>query len=352
MKKPPEPCVSILTVAELAERLGCPFEGNGKTALRGVASLERAGSGDLVFMAQPKHRKLLERTKGAAAILRPEERFDRLPVIRSANPPLSFIRAVEFFFQPYRPEPGLHPQALVSPSARIGKDVSIGPFTIVGDEVEVGAGTILFPLVCIYPGVKIGRDAVIHSHVSIRENCRLGNRVILHSGVVIGADGYGYIRTKDGSHTKIPQKGSVIIEDDVEIGANSTVDRAALDVTVIRRGTKIDNLVQVAHSVEVGENTILAAQTGIAGSSKVGKNVVIAGQVGIIDHVSIGDNVTIAAKTGVSKDVPAGSFVAGIPHRSIQDWRKERAAIPRLYDLLKEFKTLKKRVEELEGKKK
>jgi UDP-3-O-[3-hydroxymyristoyl] glucosamine N-acyltransferase len=351
MPKTPESAAAgpaDLTVERLARLLDCRFEGDGKRVISGIAGLENAGPGDLVFLASPKFRKLLEGSPAAAAIVPPQEPFRGMPVIFSATPQLTFIRAVELFFQPYRPEPGIHPTAQVSPSARIGQSVAIGALTVIGDKAEIGDRTVIFPLVAIHPRVKIGEDCVIHSHVSVREDVRIGSRVILHCGAVIGSDGFGYLKLEDNTHKKIPQTGTVVIEDDVEIGANSAVDRAALGETVIRRGAKIDNLVQVAHNVEVGENAILAGQVGIAGSSKIGKNVVLAGQVGVADHLSVGDNVIAIAQTGIAQDVPAGSVVAGTPQLDVRDWRKASVLLPQLYDLVKDMKKLKARVEELE----
>jgi UDP-3-O-[3-hydroxymyristoyl] glucosamine N-acyltransferase len=337
-----------LTVEELARLLASRFEGDGRTVISGVAGLENAREGDLVFLASPKFRKILEGSPAAAAIVPPEEPFRGIPVILSETPQLTFIRAVELFFQPFRPEPGIHSTAVVSPSARIGQRVAVGALTVIEDKAEIGDGTVIFPLVSIYPRVKIGEECVLHSHVSVREDVRIGSRVILHSGVVIGSDGFGYLKLADGTHKKIPQKGTVVIEDDVEIGANSAVDRAAFGETIIRRGTKIDNLVQVAHNVEIGENSILAGQVGIAGSSRIGKNVVLAGQVGVADHLSVGDNVTAIAQTGIAQDVPAGAVVAGTPQLDVRDWRKASVLLPQLYDLVKDMKKLKARVEELE----
>lgn len=350
MKNSPKIPPKSTTVAELARLLGCAFEGAGDTRLFGVSSLEGAIEGEIVFCADPKYRKLLETTRASAAIVSVEEKFERIPTIRSAKPYVSFIKTVEFFYTPYRPEPGIHPQALVSPSATLGKDVAISAFVFIDENVEIGDGSVLFPFVSVYPRVKIGKQTVCHSFVSIREDCRIGDRVLLHNGVVIGSDGFGFQKTEDGAPLKIPQKGIVIIEDDVEIGANTTVDRAALGETIIRSGTKIDNLVQVAHSVEIGPNSILAAQTGIAGSSKAGKNFIAGGQVGIPDHITIGDNVIIAAKSGITKDLPSGSFVSGSPHLDIRTWRKAWAAIPQLYDLIRDMRKLKKRIEALEKK--
>ena len=350
MKKELLKAGSPLTVEELAKLLNCPFEGNGKTEIRGVSDLEKAKEGDLVFLAQRKYRTLLDQSRASAAIIPVEEQYDRIPVIKSENPHLSFVKVVEHFYTSFRPEPGIHPTAVVSPSARLGKEISVGPFVHIGDEVEIGDKTVIFPFVAIYRGVKIGKESVIHSHVSIREEVRIGNRVIIHNNAVIGSDGFGYLQDKDKSHIKIPQAGTVIIEDDVEIGANTAVDRAALGETIIRKGTKIDNLVQVAHNVEIGENCILAGQTGIAGSVKIGKNVIIGGQVAISDHVNIGDNVMIAGRTGVMKDVPSNSIIAGVPSQNIREWKKSTLAFARLGELVKEIRELKKKVEELEKK--
>jgi len=350
MKEKPKAGTPSYTLEELARLLECKVEGDGATVITGAAGLENAGKGDIVFLAGPKFRGALEASRASAAIIPEGESFPSLPVLKAANPHLTFVRAVELLFVPYRPEPGIHPTASVSPTAKIGPGVSVGAFTVVGDGAEVGEGAVLFPLVSVYPRVKIGAGSIIHSHVSIREDVRIGERVILHCGVVIGADGFGFLPNPDGTHHKIPQKGTVIIEDDVEVGANSTIDRAALGETIVRKGTKIDDLVMVAHNVDVGENTLLAAQTGIAGSSRVGKNVIMAGQVGIADHLEIGDRVIIAAKSGVTKSIPAGSFVAGVPHLDILDWRKFWVTAPLLYDLVKDFKKLRARVEELEKK--
>ncbi len=350
MKKQPHNAGLPLSVEEIARLLDCPFEGDGKTEIRGVSDLEKAGEGDLVFLAHRKYRPLLEKTRASAAIIPVEEDYDRIPVIKSANPHLSFMRIVELFYVPFRPEPGIHPTAVVSASAKLGKEISVGAFVHIGDEAEVGDKTVIFPFVAIYRGVKIGKEAVVHSHVSIREEVRIGNRVIIHNNSVIGSDGFGYLQDKDRRHIKIPQAGTVIIEDDVEIGACSAVDRAALGETLIRKGTKIDNLVQVAHNVEIGENCILAGQTGIAGSVKIGKNVITGGQVALSDHINIGDNVMIAGRTGVMKDIPPNSIVAGAPSQDIREWKKSSIAFARLGELVKEIRDLKKKVEDLEKK--
>ena len=350
MRKPHKDQPAGLTVAALAERLGCPFRGRGDVRISGVASLESARPGDLVFLAHPKHRRRLEATQASAAIVPAAETFDRIPVILAQDPRLSFIHAVSIFLSPSRPQPGLHPGCQISPTAKIGRNVSVGAFAVIGDDVEIGDGTVIHPLVVVYPGAKIGPDCVLHSLVSIRERVTIGRRVVIHSGAVLGSDGFGYAKAEDGSLVKIPQLGTVVVEDDVEIGANATIDRASLDATIIRRGTKIDNLVMIAHNVEIGPGSVLAAQTGIAGSSRFGKSVIAAGQVGIADHVSVGDGVIIAAKSGVTKDIPDGSIVAGSPHLDIRDWRKCWVLLPRLQELIKDVRRMKKKIEELEKK--
>jgi len=337
-----------ITVKELAERLNLPYAGDGSVVIERAAELDKAGPGDLVYCADAKHRSLLEKTGASAAVVLPNEPFNRIPVLRAENPRLAFARAKELLYKPYRPELGIHPTAVVSPTAKLGKGVSVGAYCVIGDETEVGEGTVLFPHVTVYPGVKIGAGTIVHSNTALREGVRIGNRVTIHNGVVIGADGFGYLKGEDGSHVKIPQTGTVVIEDDVEVGANSTIDRAVLGETIVRRGVKIDDLVMVAHNVEVGENAILIAQAGIAGSSKVGRNTILSGQVGIADHLTVGDNVIVAAKSGVTGNIPAGTFVSGSPHLDIRVWRKFWAIAPQIYDIVKDYKRLKTRVEELE----
>ena len=352
MNEKSKPTVAETSVAEISGHLGCTFSGDGKVRLRGFASLESAGPGDLVFITDEKYKTRLEKSRASAAVV-PKDmdiKIEGLPVIYAENPYLAFNKAVSLFFAPVRPSKGIHPSSHVSPSAKIGRGVTIGPLSYIGDEVEIGEDVVIFPLAAVYPRARIGPGTILHSHVSIREDVVIGRRVIIHSGAVIGSDGFGYIQDEKGSHIKIPQAGRVIIEDDVEIGANTTIDRAALDSTVIKKGTKIDNLVMIAHNVSVGRHTILAAQTGIAGSSTIGDHVIAAGQVGIADHLNIGDKVVLAAKTGVSNSVPPGAMVSGSPHLDIRIWRKAWASIPKLYDLIKEFRRLKKRVEELEAK--
>jgi len=350
MNKQPKHHLQPMKVKEIARLLNCPFEGEENTEIWGFNSLEKAEEGELVFLSHRKYRHLLEKTKASAAIIPHDEKYDRIPVLKSENPHLSFVRIVEFFYKPYLPQPEIHPTALISSTAKIGKKIAIGAFCYIGEEVEIGSGTIIFPLVAIYPKVKIGAHTIIHSCASLREGIQIGNKVIIHNGAVIGSDGFGYLLNKDDSPIKIPQTGTVIIEDKVEIGANTTIDRATLGETIIRRGTKIDNLVQVAHNVEIGANSLLAGQAGISGSSKLGKKVIMAGQAGVADHLNIGDNVIMAAQAGVMKDLPANSVVVGTPQRDIKEFMKITASLPRVPELIKTVKKLEAKIEELEKK--
>ncbi|MFQ6082504.1 MAG: UDP-3-O-(3-hydroxymyristoyl)glucosamine N-acyltransferase [Candidatus Aminicenantia bacterium] len=333
---------------ELAQILKCPYQGDGETEITGVASIDQAKKGDLTFFTHPKLRPLLEKTKASAVIIALEESFNRLPVLKAKNPHLIFAKALSLFFEPYLPCPGIHSTAIISSPVKMGKDVSIGAFCYIGENSEIGDHCIIFPLVTIYPQVKIGKETIIHSLVSIRERVIIGDQVIIHNGAVIGSDGFGYAKQDNDSYYKIPQTGEVVIGNEVEIGANTTIDRATLGKTIIHQGVKIDNLVQVAHNVEIGAHSILAGQTGIAGSTKIGKKVVLGGQVGITDHIKIGDEAIAAAKTGITGNVPDRAFIAGIPHTDIKTWRKAYASLPRLYDLIKEVRHLKARIEELE----
>jgi UDP-3-O-[3-hydroxymyristoyl] glucosamine N-acyltransferase len=337
-----------MTLKELAARLGCPVEGDGDTEIAGVASPETAVPGDLIFVASAKFLRHLDTTRASAVILAPGIAHSRLPVLRSAHPQMTFVKAIAVLRPPPLPAPGVHPTAVIDPTARLGAGASIGPLCVVGANAAIGAESVLHPHVTVYDDVEVGPGCVLHSGVQLRQGVRLGARVILHNGVVVGADGFAYLRAEDGTQVKIPQLGTVIIEDDVEVGANSTIDRAALGATIVRRGAKIDNLVIVAHNVEIGENAILVAQAGVAGSAKVGRGAILSGQAGVPDHVTIGDGAIVAAKSGVTGHVPAGAIVSGSPHLDIMVWRKFWAAAPRLYDLLKEFKRLQARVESLE----
>jgi UDP-3-O-[3-hydroxymyristoyl] glucosamine N-acyltransferase len=331
---------------ELAERLGCRLEGDGDTEITRVAGIKDAGPGDVTFLANSKYEKLLGSTRASAVIV--DERVDcPVPSLRTAQPYLAFARAVRLFWTEWRPAPGVHPLAAVAADARIGADVSIGAFVYVGEGVAIGDRTIVHPNATIERGVTIGRDCLVHSNVSIRERVVIGDRVILQNGVVLGGDGYGFVRRADGSHEKIPQTADVVIEDDVELGANTTVDRPAVGETRIRQGTKIDNLVMIAHGVSVGRNVLMAAQVGIAGSTEIGDEVVFGGQVGVGGHLTIGRGAIAVGQSGVTNSVDAGAMVSGYPAIDSREWRRSSAVFRRLPELKRRIEELEARVAEL-----
>ena len=338
-----------MTLKELADRLQCRLEGNGGAEITGVATLESARPGDLTFFANPKYAALLKTTRASAVIAPEDAEGAVVPVLRTPDPYLAFARAVELFADPWRPPPGVHPLALVEPGARIAPGASVGPFVAVAEGARIGARTILRSHVSVGRFAEIGEDCLVHAHVSIRERVTIGNRVILQDGAVIGSDGFGFARRPDGSHHKIPQIGGVIIEDDVEIGANTTVDRPAVGETRISAGTKIDNLVQVAHGVRIGRNALLAAQAGIAGSSVLEDQVTLAGQVGVAGHITIGKGTIATAQTGIPNSVEPGSFISGYPAIPNREWLKASAIFRRLPELRKLLQDLQRRLTVLES---
>ena len=338
-----------MILREIAERLGCRLEGDGSIEITGVATLQDAGPGHLTFFANPKYITELKATRASAVIA--GEHSDGAPaaVLRARDPYSSFARAVELFADPWRPPCGVHSLAVIGEDAVIAPDASIGPFAVVGEGARVGARTIVHAHVSIGRFAVIGDDCVIHTHVAIRERVRVGNRAVLQNGVVLGADGFGFARQPDGSHYKIPQIGGVVVEDDVEIGANSTVDRPAVGETRIAAGTKIDNLVQVAHGVRIGRNVLLAAQVGVAGSSVLEDQVTLAGQVGVSGHITIGKGTIATAQTGIPNSVEAGSFISGYPAIPNRDWLKSSAIFRKLPELRKLVADLERRIAELEA---
>lgn len=336
-----------MKLKELAERLECRLYGDGEIEITGVAGLEHAGPTEVTFLANPKYAPKVKHTR-AAAILVSEPLAD-LPLASLVcdNPYLAFARAVALFYQPPRPAPGIHPTAVVAPSARIGEGASIGAYVVIGDDVVIGRNAVLYPHVVIYEGARIGDDFTAHSHAVVREFCRIGNRVVLQNGVVVGGDGFGFAKRADGSHEKIPQSGIVVIEDDVEIQSLTSVDRATVGETRVKRGAKIDSLVQIGHACVVGEDNILCAQTGLAGSSILERNVLLAGQVGVSGHLTIHEGAVVYAQSGVGGDVEAGAVISGSPAFDAAQWRRAVAAFQRLPDLVRTVRELKKQVEQL-----
>jgi UDP-3-O-[3-hydroxymyristoyl] glucosamine N-acyltransferase len=333
---------------ELAQRLGCTLRGDGAVEVHRVAGIEESGPGDLTFVANRKYAACLSTTRASAVILSPTVETP-LPSLLSPNPYLAYARAATLLHPQPRPRAGVHPSAQVDASARLGPDVHVGALAVIGPGVVIGARTVLHPHVVLYEGVVIGDDCVLHSGVQVRERCRLGDRVVIQNGAVIGGDGFGFARDQDGRYEKIPQVGIVVVEDDVEVGALAAIDRASMSETRIGRGTKIDNLVQVGHSVVIGQDTVLAGQVGIAGSTRVGDRVTLAGQVGIAGHLTIGDGVIATAQTGIPASVEPGAVVSGYPGIDNRAWLKASAVFPRLPELQKKLRELEARLDRLAG---
>lgn len=335
-----------MTLADLAARLGCALHGDGEIEIHSVAGIEQAGPGQVTFLANSKYAPKAKATRASAILAR--EPIDGIATLVSANPYLDFARTLSFFYQPPKPPVGIHPLAFVAASATVGPNASIGPFAYVGERVRIGANCVLHPNVTVYEGVEIGDDFLAHSHVSVREFCRIGHRVTLQNGVVIGADGFGFAKDSAGRHRKIVQSGIVVIEDDVEIQSLTSIDRAAIGETRIRRGARIDSLVQIGHACDVGEDTILCGQVGLAGSTIVGNNALLAGQVGVSGHLKINDGAIVYAQSGVGKDVPPGGVISGSPAFEAREWLRAAKAFPKLGDLVKQVRQLEARLARFE----
>lgn len=337
-----------MKLRELAERLECRLDGDGDLDVTHVTGIEEAGPSDVTFFANNKYAAALRSTRAGAVILGEQAEAAPCAMLRTTNPYLAFARAVELFAEPWRPPPGVHPLAFVGDGALISTGASIGAFVAVGEGARIGARTIVLPHVTIGRDAQVGEDCLIHAGASIRERVVLGDRVVIQDGAVIGSDGYGFARNTDGGHYKIPQLGGVVIENDVEIGANTTIDRPAVGETRICAGTKIDNLVQIAHGVSVGRRSLLAAQVGIAGSTTVEDSVTLAGQVGVAGHLTIGKGTIATAQTGIPNSVQPGSFVSGYPAIDNRDWLKASAIFRKLPELRKSVADLERRLAKLE----
>ena len=338
-----------MKLGEIAQRLGAVLHGDADLEIHGLAGMEHARPGQMTFLANPKYANKVKHTQASAILVAQPLTGLPLASVVSANPYHDFARALEMFYQPPRPAPGIHPLAFVDPSAVIGPDASIAPFACVGPRVTIGARCTLFPHTVVYEGAEIGDDFLAHSHSVVREFCRVGHRVILQNNTVIGGDGFGFAKTKAGTHYKIVQSGITVIEDDVEIQSLTAIDRATVGETRVERGAKIDNLVQVGHASIIGEDNIICSQAGLAGSSILKKNVLLAGQVGISGHLTINDNAIIYAQSGVGGDVPAGAVMSGSPAFDARVWLRAITAFQKLPAMVSTIRELEKRVAELES---
>jgi UDP-3-O-[3-hydroxymyristoyl] glucosamine N-acyltransferase len=341
-----------MKLRELAERTGAHVAGDNEIEITGAAGLDIAGEADVTFLANKRYTPQVETTRASAIFVGEDAEVGRsdIAVLRARDPYLAYTRALILFYPEPRPEPFIHPSAVIDPTARVSEDVWIGANAVIGREAEIGARVRIHPNATIYDRVRVGADSVIHSGVSLREGTTLGERVIVHNNTVVGSDGFGFAKDEEGRWLKIPQTGRVVVEDDVEIGANTAIDKASVGETRIGRGTKVDNLVQVGHSCTVGSDTLLCGQVGLAGSTKVGNRVILAGQVGVGGHLTIGDDAVLMAQAGVFYDVPPRSvYSGGIPAFDHKESLKTMVAIRKLTEMQRTLRSLEKRLKELEG---
>ncbi len=336
-----------MTAEEIALLVGACLQGDPTVGLTGVAPLERATGSDLSFLSNPKYHEAALASRAGAILASSAGGLPGRTVLVCANPYAAFARVLQAFHPPRRRAPGVHPSAVVEPGASLAPSATVGPCAVVGEGTTLGEGSQVDAGCVLGRNCKVGRDCHLFPRVVLYDDTELGDRVILHSGVVLGSDGFGYAQ-ENGRHLKIPQVGRVVVEDDVEIGANSTVDRGALDETRIGAGSKIDNLVMVAHNVRVGAHCLLVAQSGISGSTRLGHHVTIAGQSGAVGHIRIGDGVRVGAKSAVTHDLPDGAFVTGHPAQDHRAWLKERALSGRLQEMLQRLKRVESRLGEEE----
>jgi UDP-3-O-[3-hydroxymyristoyl] glucosamine N-acyltransferase len=332
-----------MKLGQLATQLGATLDGNPDAEITSAAGLEDAAPGQLTFLSNPRYTPLARTTRASAVLVDPHFEEITAATLRIANPYLAFARALELLYPTPAYPPGIHPTAVIAPSATIGPDAHIGAYVVIGDHVQIGPHATLLPHVVIYSGATIGSHLFAHAHAVIREGCRLGDHVTLQNGVIIGADGFGFARDAapaagHGAWYKILQTGPTVLEDHVEVQANSTIDRASIGETRIGLGAKIDNLVQVGHGSAVGQDTLLCAQVGLAGSSRIGKNVILAGQVGVAGHCTIGDGAIATAQSGIPGDVAPGTTVSGYPAIENRKWLRASVAFQRLPELIRTLK--------------
>ena len=342
-----------MKLAEIAHSLHCRLEGAPETVIQGVAGIEQAQPGQITFLANRRYFPLLKTTRASAVLIEDGIALERAPgmppiaALRTSNPYLAFAHAIELFYQPPRYEAGIHPTAIIARTARIGEGAHVGPYCFVDEQAEIGRNAVLHSFVTIYRGAKIGDDFLAHAHSVVREFCRIGDNVILQNGAIIGGDGLGFAKQKDGTWYKMQQSGPAILEDDVEVQSNACVDRATVGETRIGRGTKLDDLVLVGHASQVGANTMLCGQVGLAGSTKIGSGCILAGQVGTAGHLSVGDGAVVTAQSGIPNDIPPRSLYSGYPALENRDWLKTTAALHRLPELQRRVRELESEIAEL-----
>jgi UDP-3-O-[3-hydroxymyristoyl] glucosamine N-acyltransferase len=344
-----------MKLSEIATKLDCHLEGDPNAEITGVSGIEHASAGQLTFLANRRYFPLLKSTRASAVLIDPKIAIDRDPALpplaalRSPNPYLAFARAIDLFYQPPKYKPGIHPTAIIAKSAKIGERAHIGPYCFIDEGAQIGRNAVLHSFVTIYRGATIGDDLFAHAHAVVREHCRLGDRVILQNGVIIGGDGFGFAKQSDGTWSKMTQSGPAVLEDDVEVQANSCVDRATIGETRIGRGAKLDDLVLVGHGSRLGANTLLCGQVGLAGSTNVGTDCILAGQVGSGGHLTIGDRTMITAQSGIPHDLAGNTHYSGSPCVDHRQWLKNAATLNRMPEIQKRLRDLESQLEELKS---
>lgn len=337
-------------LSEIAKYLDAELVGDRDIVITGVCGIKEAKEGDITFIANPRYLSLIDKTPASAIITSKDVKKSAKPIIRAEDPSYAFGEVMSWFFPAKTKHPkGIHKTAILGKKVELGKNVSLGAYAVIGDDVKIGDDTIIYSGSFVGNNSEIGKDCLIYPNVTIRERTIIGNRVIIHAGTAIGSDGFGFAKIK-GVHRKIPQIGNVVIEDDVEIGSNVTIDRARFDKTIIGKGTKIDNLVQIAHNVIVGKNSIIVAQAGISGSTIIGNDVILAGQAGLVGHIKIGDKAVVGAQGGVTKSVPPGVFVSGYPARPHQEAMRVYGSTLKLPELIKTVARIEKKLAELDSR--
>lgn len=333
-----------MKLGELARQLGAELRGDAEIDVTGVKGIEEAGPAEITFVANPRYGALARTTKAAAVLVETEFPEIAAATLRIKNPYHAFSRALALFYQAPAYPPGIHPSAVIDPTAKIGSEAHIGAYVVIGPLATIGSHATLLPHVVLYPGVRVGDHFFAHAHAVVREGCELGDHVTLENGAIVGADGFGFSKNEKGEWEKIPQSGPVRLGNRVDVQANACVDRATVGITEVGDGSKIDNLVQIGHGSKVGQNTLVCAQTGLAGSSIVGSNVILAGQTGVAGHCTVGDGVILTAQSAVSHDIPPGKMISGSPGFDNRVWLRAVTIFQRLPEILKRLDRLEKKV--------